>query len=149
MQNTPMQTTLTVPKKNGRSAAPPMPKAEPAALADGSEQELMALRGEIAALGKVHPVIELNLDGTVITANENFLNALGYPLEEIKGQHHSMFVEPAYRASVEYRQFWARPQPRRVPGRANTSASARAARRSGFRRPTTRSSTATAGRSRW
>jgi len=51
-------------------------------------------------------VIEFNLDGTVITANENFLKALGYRLEEIKGQHHSLFVDPAYRASAEYRQFW-------------------------------------------
>ncbi|MFY0022406.1 PAS domain-containing protein, partial [Acinetobacter baumannii] len=39
-------------------------------------------------------------------ANDNFLNVLGYRLEEIKGQHHSMFVEPAYRASEAYRQFW-------------------------------------------
>jgi len=106
MQNTPMQTTLTVPKKNGRSAVRATLKAEPAALADGTEQELMELRGEIAALGKVHPVIELNLDGTVITANENFLTMLGYRLEEIKGEHYSMFVEPSYRASAEYKQFW-------------------------------------------
>jgi methyl-accepting chemotaxis protein len=46
------------------------------------------------------------LDGTVITANENFLSALGYTLSEIKGQHHSMFVDPVYRASAEYKQFW-------------------------------------------
>ena len=62
--------------------------------------------GQIAAVGKVQAVIEFNLDGTVITANDNFLNVLGYTLEEIKGRHHSMFVEPAYRESVEYRQFW-------------------------------------------
>ena len=50
-----------------------MPKAEPAALADGAEHELMELRGEIAAFEKAMAVIELNLDGTVITANESFL----------------------------------------------------------------------------
>ncbi len=51
-------------------------------------------------------IIEFKLDGTIITANENFLGALGYRLEDIKGRHHSMFVEPAYRDSAEYRQFW-------------------------------------------
>src|SRR3569833_1848148 len=67
---------------------------------------LADLQGQISAIDKVQAVIEFNLDGTVITANENFLNTLGYRLEEIKGQHHSMFVEPAYRASDEYRRFW-------------------------------------------
>ena len=62
--------------------------------------------GQLSAIGKAQAVIEFNLDGTVITANENFLKALGYRLEEIKGQHHSLFVDPAYRASAEYRQFW-------------------------------------------
>jgi methyl-accepting chemotaxis protein len=64
-------------------------------------------QGQIAAIGKAQAVIEFNLDGTVITANENFLATLGYRLEEIKGKHHSLFVEPAYRASAEYRQFWS------------------------------------------
>ena len=41
-------------------------------------------------------VIEFKLDGTIITANENFLKTLGYTLAEIQGKHHSMFVEPAY-----------------------------------------------------
>src|SRR3954471_10555775 len=68
--------------------------------------QLADLQGQIAAIGKAQAVIEFNLDGTILTANENFLNTLGYRLEEIKGQHHSMFVEPAYRASDEYRRFW-------------------------------------------
>jgi methyl-accepting chemotaxis protein len=63
-------------------------------------------QGQLAAIGKAQAVIEFNLDGTVITANDNFLKALGYALEEIKGQHHSLFVDPAYRASAEYKQFW-------------------------------------------
>jgi methyl-accepting chemotaxis protein len=67
---------------------------------------LADLQGQIAAIDKVQAVIEFTLDGTVITANDNFLNTLGYRLEEIKGQHHSMFVEPGYRASEEYRRFW-------------------------------------------
>ena len=70
---------------------------------DADQHELQA---KIDALNKVQAIIEFNLDGTVITANENFLTVLGYQLDEIKGQHHSMFVEPAYRASAEYKQFW-------------------------------------------
>ena len=47
------------------------------------------------------------MDGTIITANQNFLDTLGYRLEEIQGKHHSMFVAPAERDSAEYRDFWA------------------------------------------
>ncbi len=65
------------------------------------------LEDKLAALNKSQAVIEFEMDGTVITANENFLNALGYSLDEIKGKHHSLFVEPAFKASDEYRQFWA------------------------------------------
>ena len=46
------------------------------------------------------------MDGTIINANDNFLNTVGYQLNEIKGQHHSMFVEPEYKVSSEYQQFW-------------------------------------------
>jgi methyl-accepting chemotaxis protein len=44
--------------------------------------------GQVAAISKSQAVIEFQMDGTVITANDNFLNALGYTLEEIKGRHH-------------------------------------------------------------
>lgn len=71
-------------------------------------QELADLAGQVAAIRKSQAVIEFNLDGTVISANENFLRTVGYSLDEIKGRHHSMFVESGYAASVEYRQFWAR-----------------------------------------
>jgi len=63
--------------------------------------------GQLAAIGKAQAVIEFNLDGTILVANDNFLNTLGYRLDEIKGKHHSMFVEPTYGASQEYKQFWA------------------------------------------
>jgi len=63
-------------------------------------------QGQINAINKVQAVIELNLDGTIITANENFLNTLGYTLEEVKGRHHSLFVDSGYRDSAEYKQFW-------------------------------------------
>ena len=62
--------------------------------------------GQIAAISKAQAVIEFSLDGKVLDANDNFLNTLGYTLAEIKGQHHSIFVDPAYRASVDYRMFW-------------------------------------------
>ncbi|HLG80171.1 MAG TPA: PAS domain-containing methyl-accepting chemotaxis protein [Bradyrhizobium sp.] len=65
------------------------------------------LAGQIAAIGKSQAVIEFNMDGTIITANDNFLNALGYSLNEIKGKHHSMFVEASERGSSSYREFWA------------------------------------------
>ncbi len=63
--------------------------------------------GKIAAIGRAQAVIEFNLDGTIITANENFLSALGYSLSEIQGKHHSMFVATAERESAAYREFWA------------------------------------------
>jgi len=60
-----------------------------------------------AAVSRSQAVIEFNLDGTIITANDNFLNALGYTLGEIQGKHHGMFVPPAERDSAVYREFWA------------------------------------------
>ena len=48
------------------------------------------------------------MDGTIIAANENFLDTLGYALDEIQGRHHSMFVDPAERDGADYREFWAK-----------------------------------------
>jgi PAS domain S-box len=62
--------------------------------------------GKVAAISRAQAVIEFNLDGTIISANENFLNTVGYSLSEIKGQHHKMFCDPAYATSPEYRDFW-------------------------------------------
>ena len=64
------------------------------------------LQGQVSAIGKSQAVIQFELDGTIITANENFCGALGYSLDEIKGRHHSMFVDPAYKNSPEYGEFW-------------------------------------------
>ena len=63
--------------------------------------------GQLAAISKSQAVIEFDLDGTIRQANDNFLGAVGYAHDEIAGQHHRMFCDPAYAASVEYRQFWA------------------------------------------
>lgn len=62
--------------------------------------------GQINAINRSQAVIHFKLDGTILDANDNFLNAMGYSLEEIKGQHHSLFVEAHYRTSSDYRQFW-------------------------------------------
>ncbi len=64
--------------------------------------------GKLAAVSKAQAVIEFNLDGSIITANDNFLACLGYSLDEIKGKHHRMFAEPAYANSSEYTGFWAK-----------------------------------------
>ncbi|MDJ0851143.1 MAG: PAS domain S-box protein [Myxococcota bacterium] len=64
--------------------------------------------GRIAAIDRVQAVIEFELDGTVITANENFLRIFGYGLDEVAGRHHRMFCEPGYAESRDYAEFWQR-----------------------------------------
>ena len=70
--------------------------------------EFVDLLGKVEAIGRSQAVIEFKMDGTVITANENFLRVLGYRLDEIAGRHHSMFVETEYRNSRDYQEFWAK-----------------------------------------
>ena len=65
------------------------------------------MQGKVDAIGRSQAVIEFNLDGVILAANENFLSVTGYRLDEVVGRHHSMFVDPAYRDSAEYRKFWA------------------------------------------
>ena len=62
----------------------------------------------IEAIKRSQGTIEFTMDGKIITANKNFLSLLGYELEEVKGKHHSMFVDPEYAKSPEYREFWER-----------------------------------------
>ncbi len=68
--------------------------------------QMRELEAQIAAMDRSQAVIEFKLDGTIIRANPNFLNALGYTAAEIEGRHHSMFVPPAEAASADYRDFW-------------------------------------------
>ncbi len=77
---------------------------------DVTEARLRAadFEGQLSAIGKAQAVIEFGLDGKIITANENFLKTMGYTLKEIQGEHHSVFADPAYAASNEYRVFWAK-----------------------------------------
>lgn len=60
------------------------------------------------ALNRVQAVVEFDLGGNIITANENFLKAMGYRLDEIQGKHHSIFCEPSFVESLDHSQFWAR-----------------------------------------
>ena len=63
-------------------------------------------QGQLSAIGESQAVIHFDMDGTIVTANQNFLNALGYGLDEIQGRHHSLFVEDKERQGAGYRQFW-------------------------------------------
>ena len=72
----------------------------------GQKMQAADYGGQLAAISKALAVIEFSLDGTVLNANQNFLDAVGYSLSELRGQHHGIFVDPAYRQSVEYRNFW-------------------------------------------
>ncbi len=92
-------------------------------------------QGQIAAISKAQAVIEFNMDGTVLAANENFLKALGYALEEIKGKHHSMFVDEAFRNSFGVCESFGHGCDGENTRRPNTNGSARAARKSGFKPP--------------
>src|SRR3954454_16906717 len=90
------------------------PAIPPAVRHDREGDQVMSLSifggdaaAKLAALDKSQAVIEFNMDGTIITANANFCAALGYELAELKGKHHSMFCDPAYVASADYREFWA------------------------------------------
>lgn len=77
---------------------------------DITAQKLKAAEdeGKLNALSRAQAVIEFTPNGDILTANQNFLSALGYHLSEIQGRHHSMFCEPSFVNSEGYRQFWLR-----------------------------------------
>jgi len=62
--------------------------------------------GQVSAINRVQAVVEFSLDGTIIKANDNFLQTVGYDPEEIIGKHHSLFLAVAERDSAEYKDFW-------------------------------------------
>lgn len=65
-------------------------------------------QGQLNALTRSQAIIEFDLHGNILVANDNFLNTLGYTLEEVQGKHHSIFVDNKYRNSREYKEFWAK-----------------------------------------
>ncbi|MEJ2160511.1 MAG: PAS domain S-box protein [Chromatiales bacterium] len=70
--------------------------------------QIAEYEGMIRAIERAQAVIEFDLDGTIITANDNFLRIFGYTLDEIRGRHHRMFCDPGYAESPEYARFWQR-----------------------------------------
>jgi len=60
----------------------------------------------VEAINRSQATIEFKMDGTIVHANDLFLGAMGYTLDEVVGQHHSIFAEPAFAASQEYKDFW-------------------------------------------
>ncbi|MFO1077777.1 MAG: methyl-accepting chemotaxis protein [Planctomycetota bacterium] len=62
----------------------------------------------VEGMGRTMAVIEFQLDGTIVAANQNFLDTMGYRLADIAGKHHSLFVDAGYRQTDDYREFWAR-----------------------------------------
>lgn len=62
--------------------------------------------GKVSAIGKAQAVIEFDMQGNVLDANDNFLAVMDYDLSDIQGEHHRMFCEPEYASSAEYKKFW-------------------------------------------
>jgi methyl-accepting chemotaxis protein len=77
-------------------------------LQDNLRKLIAESTSQLEAISKTQAMIEFQLDGTIVSANENFLRTMGYTLDEIRGGHHSMFVTPEERNSAEYQQFWER-----------------------------------------
>lgn len=70
-------------------------------------QRALDVQGQLEALNRAQAVISFALDGTILDANENFLTAMGYRLDQIQGRHHSMFVDPQEVATDSYQRLWA------------------------------------------
>ncbi len=71
-----------------------------------AKNHLANLQGQMNAINRAQAVIEFTLDGTILDANENFCETLGYAKPEIVGKHHRIFVDPAERDTPAYREFW-------------------------------------------
>lgn len=86
--------------RRNTSVSPSVPKKD----ANGTAATSKSLMFD--AFNRSMAMIEFTVDGTILWANDNFLQTIGYTLDEIKGRHHSLFVDPEYRTSTEYRNFW-------------------------------------------
>ncbi|MEC9463592.1 MAG: methyl-accepting chemotaxis protein, partial [Pseudomonadota bacterium] len=63
-------------------------------------------QNQMEAISRVQAIIEFTPEGEVVSANQNFLDALGYRMDEIKGKHHSLFIDPDYARTSDYQDFW-------------------------------------------
>ncbi|WP_312785407.1 methyl-accepting chemotaxis protein [Brevundimonas sp.] len=70
------------------------------------EQKLHDLDSKMAAIGRSQALIEFDLDGRILDANDNLLKTMGYSLDEIRGQHHRTFMDPEEAAGPAYAAFW-------------------------------------------
>lgn len=77
---------------------------------DQQAQLIQIQQAQLNAISHSMAVIEFDLQGNIITANDNFLTALGYSLSDVQGKHHRIFVDAAYAASSDYQKFWQRLQ---------------------------------------
>ncbi len=102
------------------------------------KQRTLDLEHQIAALHRSQAVIEFSADGTILEANANFLTVMGYTIDEIRGRHHRIFVDPAAHQDPAYRSS-GRPSAEGSSIRTSSAASARGGARSGSRAPTIRS----------
>lgn len=100
-QTTSRRSNLLADSSNTHSASTKRPTARQV------EEDVVDLKGQIDAINKSQAVIEFELDGTIIKANNNFLTALGYDLDDIVGEHHRIFVDASEREGSAYREFWA------------------------------------------
>jgi methyl-accepting chemotaxis protein len=75
---------------------------------DGEEARLSAIADQalLSMVNDTQAIIHFEIDGTIITANHNFLSTLGYRLDEVVGKHHALFVDPDYARSAAYAKFW-------------------------------------------
>lgn len=71
-----------------------------------AESERQFARATLSAIDAAYAMIEFDLQGGILAANDNFLRAMGYTLDEVRGRHHRMFVDTAYAESPDYQQFW-------------------------------------------
>jgi methyl-accepting chemotaxis protein len=102
-----MPTTATILEKNGtRPHAETNGHAEVQETGANLKNDNFELLSRIDAFNRVQAVAEYELDGRVITANDNFLNIFGYRLPEIQGRQHGLLVEPGCQTSAEYQQLW-------------------------------------------
>ena len=115
-KSTNINATKTVASK-AKTKAKPKTKARPKTTATDvsvpkipsvSREMLADLQGQVAAINKAQAVIEYTLTGKIVSANENFLRILGYTLDEIRDQHHSLLADPVFRSAPEYYSLWDR-----------------------------------------
>ena len=94
---------LPVPKRNSGNSTR---RTAAGSSSDSEKNSLAELQAQVAAIHRSQAVIEFDLEGKVLWANDNLLMTLGYSLQDIQGRHHSMFVDPAYANTSDYRDFW-------------------------------------------